>query len=85
MPAHTHVASASSGAAAEASPAGNVWAVPVDSTGAPGTGFNAPPPNATMSPVAIGATGGSQPHTNIQPILAVTFIIALTGMFPSRN
>jgi microcystin-dependent protein len=30
-------------------------------------------------------TGGSQPHTNVQPYLAVNFIIALTGIFPSRN
>jgi microcystin-dependent protein len=85
MPAHTHTASASSAAAAQTGPAGNVWAVPVDSTGAPGAGFNPPPPNSALAPVAIGIAGGSQPHTNIQPILAVTFIIATQGIYPSRN
>jgi microcystin-dependent protein len=84
IPAHTHVATASNAAAAQADPAGNVWAVPVDSTGTPGTGFNPPPANAALSPTAIGLAGGSQPHTNIQPILAVTFIIATEGIYPSH-
>jgi microcystin-dependent protein len=84
IPAHTHTATASNAAAAQADPTGNVWAVPVDSTGAPGAGFNAPPPNAALAPTAIGPAGGSQPHNNIQPILAVTFIIALQGIYPSR-
>jgi microcystin-dependent protein len=85
MPAHTHTAGASNAAAAQPAPDGNVWAIPVDSTGAPGAGFNPPPPNAVLAPGAIGPTGGSQPHTNIQPLLAVTFIIALEGIFPSRG
>jgi microcystin-dependent protein len=29
--------------------------------------------------------GGSQPHSNLMPSLCVTFIIALQGIFPSRN
>ena len=29
--------------------------------------------------------GGSQPHENMQPYLALTFVIALQGIFPSRN
>jgi microcystin-dependent protein len=29
--------------------------------------------------------GGSQPHDNRSPYLVVTFIIALQGIFPSRN
>ncbi|MBW8841418.1 MAG: phage tail protein, partial [Sphingomonadales bacterium] len=33
----------------------------------------------------ITMTGGSQPHNNMQPYLAVTFIIALQGIFPARN
>jgi microcystin-dependent protein len=85
MPAHNHPAIASNAAAAQPAPDGNVWAIPVDSTGAPGSGFNPPPANAVMAPAAIGMAGGSQPHTNIQPILAVTFLIALTGIYPSRS
>ena len=33
----------------------------------------------------IGVAGGSQPHENMQPYLAVNFIIALFGLFPSQN
>jgi microcystin-dependent protein len=40
--------------------------------------------------VAMGAStiadvGGSQPHNNLQPFLALTFCIALQGIFPSQN
>jgi microcystin-dependent protein len=85
MPAHTHQAMASNAPAAQADPTGSVWAVPVDSTGTPGTGFNPAPGNAMLYPPAISPAGGSQPHTNIQPVLALTFIIATTGVFPSRG
>jgi microcystin-dependent protein len=34
----------------------------------------------TCSPI-----GNDQPHTNLMPSLCVTFAIALTGVFPSRN
>jgi microcystin-dependent protein len=38
-----------------------------------------------MSPNALGAAGGGQPHNNMQPFLALRFIIALEGVYPSRN
>jgi len=38
-----------------------------------------------MNPEAIGQTGGSQPHNNMQPYLGLTFIIALQGIFPPRS
>jgi len=38
-----------------------------------------------MSPSTIAPSGGSQPHENMQPYLCVNFIIALEGVFPSRN
>jgi microcystin-dependent protein len=31
------------------------------------------------------STGGSLPHQNMQPYLAVNFCISLFGIFPSRN
>jgi microcystin-dependent protein len=34
---------------------------------------------------AGGATGGGQPHENRQPYTAMNYIIALQGIFPSRN
>ncbi len=30
-------------------------------------------------------TGGGQPHNNMQPYLAMNFIIALQGLYPSRS
>jgi microcystin-dependent protein len=33
----------------------------------------------------IGNTGGSQSHDNRQPFLAMNYIIALEGVYPSRN
>lgn len=38
-----------------------------------------------MLPQAVGVSGGSQPHSNLMPTLAVSFIIAVQGIFPSRN
>lgn len=35
--------------------------------------------------VALSGAGGSQPHDNLQPCLAVNFIICVLGVFPSRN
>jgi microcystin-dependent protein len=38
-----------------------------------------------MNAATVSNTGGSQPHSNMQPYLALSFIIALQGIFPSRN
>ena len=42
-------------------------------------------PNVTLTPGSIGNTGGSQPHDNMSPYLVLNFVIALQGIFPSRN
>jgi microcystin-dependent protein len=41
--------------------------------------------NAQFSQSALSPFGGSQPHENMQPYLAVNFCICLNGIFPSRN
>jgi microcystin-dependent protein len=41
--------------------------------------------NAPFSPKAISQNGGSLPHENMQPYLALNFCIALEGIFPSPN
>lgn len=38
-----------------------------------------------MLPGIIGNAGNNLPHDNMAPFLAVTFIIALQGVFPSQN
>jgi len=35
--------------------------------------------------VTVGTAGGGQPHPNTQPYLALNYIIALQGIYPSRN
>jgi microcystin-dependent protein len=77
MPAHLHTVSASNADPNAPLPTGNVW--PAVTSGYAGT------PDATMNPAALGTAGASQPHQNCQPYLVLNFVIALVGIFPSRN
>jgi microcystin-dependent protein len=81
LPAHTHVANAAS-AGTTLGPASQYWAADPGENVAP---YAAAPDGNVMSGAAIGAQGGSQPHENMQPFLAITFIIALQGIYPSRS
>jgi len=38
-----------------------------------------------IAPITTATVGGSQAHNNMQPYTVVNFIIALQGVFPSRN
>jgi microcystin-dependent protein len=40
---------------------------------------------SSMAAAMVPAIGGSQPHSNEQPLLVVSICIALVGIFPSRN
>lgn len=83
IPPHTHGLQGSADLANNTSPVGNVPAA----KGRGGKDIYAPgsSPLQPMSPQAVAPSGGSQPHENMQPFLAINFIIALTGIFPSRN
>ena len=39
----------------------------------------------TLNPASVTSAGGSQPHENRTPYMAMTWCIALQGIFPSRN
>jgi microcystin-dependent protein len=80
MPAHNHTLNASFNLGAASSPEG-AFVAAFDPTFT-NYAMNA---NTTMNPASIGIAGGSQPHQNMQPSLAISFIIALEGIFPSRN
>ena len=41
--------------------------------------------DTTMNSAIVGPAGGSQAHTNLQPYLVINFVIALQGIFPTRN
>lgn len=42
-------------------------------------------PSVKLNPMAIGPAGGNLPHNNMMPSQAVTFCIALRGIFPPRG
>jgi microcystin-dependent protein len=44
-----------------------------------------PTANKFMNPAMIGAAGGGQAHSNLQPYLTLNFCICLQGIFPARN
>ena len=47
--------------------------------------YNPPANFVAIQPTSVTNTGGSQPHENRQPWLTLNIIIALQGIFPSRN
>lgn len=47
--------------------------------------YNTPNALTTLNPATVTNAGGSQAHLNMQPFLALTFCIALQGIFPSQN
>lgn len=77
IPSHSHVPQGQSGNGS-AAPGGGVWAA-----SATQNIYTDVAPAVNMNPAAIGSTGGSQPHNNMMPYLAVNFIISLFGVFPS--
>ncbi len=83
MPAHNHPMIATN-SAAQLSPANAAMATPTGSQGGLRT-YSAAVPNTTLHPQSISAAGGSQPHENIMPSLAVSFIISLFGIFPTQT
>ena len=78
MPQHTHTLRATDEDGNRQDPTGNAFAR--------GTPMYLPPPQTlgAMSN-ALPDAGGSQPHNNLQPFLAMNFIIALVGLYPSRS
>jgi microcystin-dependent protein len=86
MPQHNHTLAATTTAAtAQAVGPTLLPAMPTATNAKLYTIQGATPTIDAMSVRAVGPAGGSQPHENRMPALAVTFIIALFGIFPSQN
>jgi microcystin-dependent protein len=47
--------------------------------------YHAPTNLTPMASAALPSAGGNQPHNNMQPYLALNYIIALVGLYPSRS
>ena len=87
MPAHNHFLQGTL-APANPPPAGTVTHIPAGNMLALSTTdvyTNVASNLTTLAPDTITNLGGSQPHENRQPFLALGFIIALQGIFPSQN
>ena len=86
MPAHTHLLLPQSGNATQNLPGGQY----PSALQAPFKGFYVKDANKTGNPISLNPNalqnvGGNQPHENRMPAMAISVIIALQGVFPSRN
>ena len=85
LPAHSHTVFGSANQATSSSPADNL----LSEKARRGPNIYATAPGGSdVQPLASGTvstTAGGQPHNNMQPYLALNFIIALQGIFPARN
>jgi microcystin-dependent protein len=83
MPPHQHRMRASADLASSDIPAGALTAAKrrggLDIYGPAGTA------NVALHPAVMSGAGGSQPHLNMQPFLTLNFVIALQGIYPSRD
>jgi len=90
MPSHAHLVNANKEAGTTATPGSTTYLAAGPSTGSgPNSSalktYTINANDATLHPNSIAATGGNQPHENRQPMLVVNYIIAMVGIFPSRN
>jgi len=79
LPPHTHSMPANSGFGDQMEPNGNVPAKADDGE----RNYSSATPDTNLQPTE--RAGGSQSHTNVQPFQCVNFVIALYGIYPSRN
>jgi microcystin-dependent protein len=79
IPVHAHAFLAATGAGTANSPQNNVVAASPTIDLFRETNANTPLAANALTPV-----GGSQPHTNLQPFLCVSYIISLFGLYPSQ-
>ena len=82
LPAHGHTLSGTGDLANASAPGGALPAAK------PRGGLNRYAPagsDTVMSPGSVALAGGNQPHDNMQPYLVLAWLIAMEGIFPSRN
>jgi microcystin-dependent protein len=80
IPGHNHNMLASTAAATNPSPNGNILAAsPTISS------YVIDVAGPQLAAGAVQGTGGSQPHENLMPFQCISFIISLFGVFPSQN
>ncbi len=81
MAAHTHALPVTTAVGKSSSPAEALPAVAPTGLG----NVYGLPTNLTPMQAAVGSAGAGAPHPNQQPCLVVNFVIALVGIYPSRD
>jgi microcystin-dependent protein len=81
MPTHNHVVASVSSTGNKNLPTGNLPA----NTKTLDKEYSNQSATVTMNPQLIGTAGGNQPVNIMPPYSVVSFIIAIQGIFPSRN
>jgi microcystin-dependent protein len=81
LPMHNHFVTSYSGSANRS--AGPTSGAGLSAPGATRAFLANPTFNTSLSPTMVQPSGGGQPHENRQPFLALTYAIALEGVFPS--
>jgi microcystin-dependent protein len=82
IPTHTHPLNVNNSGATLGTPNGNFLAAKNRAD----PGFAATSDGSVLNSAAVSpSTGGSQSHSNLQPYLVMNYVIALEGIFPSRN
>ena len=81
LPSHSHAIKAVAEVGDEGLPNGNLPA----SNSSANRSYSTLSSNATMNKKMVENTGGNYPVNNMQPYLTVNYIIALQGIYPSRN
>lgn len=87
MPSHTHLVNVTSTAASTNMPSASVY-ISGAALGVGGAALNVYSTNASTAQLAggsIGANSGNVPFGIVQPVLAVNYIIALQGVYPTQN
>jgi microcystin-dependent protein len=90
IPGHTHTFNVNNAAGTTATPSGTTYlaAGPVTGSGPNASSlktYTSVSSNTALGTSTIGSAGGGQPFSILQPFLTVTYVIALQGVFPSRN
>ena len=84
MPMHNHAAVGAVGTISNET-AGPVTGSTFSDSGPGKLYTNTATPPVVFSPKAIGQSGNSQPHNNMQPLTVLNYQICQYGLFPSRN
>jgi microcystin-dependent protein len=82
LPVHNHGAIGSATGSASSNPTNNTWGNNAIANKSFGPGTSA---NATMNNSSLSLFGNNLPHDNLMPFQAISFIIALEGVYPTQG